>query len=140
MAYPIFTTPDIQYPTKEEIVIPLAQDILAPGAQNTLISSRIAVPFRIVQVKMFFTFNTNNLLRYYWLVSGDNIPSTTGIPSGNNPFSGVGTLPYFVGEGLMRKELCPYRDVDGRKYIKLHAVNGSPVAQPINASVTIQRL
>lgn len=140
MAYPIFKTPEIQYPTKEQVVIPLAQDVLAIGAQNTLISSRIAVPFRIVQVKMFFSFTTANLLRYYWLVSTDNIPSTTGIPSGDNPFSGVGTLPYFVGEGIMRKELCAYKDVDGRKYIKLHAVNNSPVAQPINASVTIQRL
>ena len=140
MAYPIFNTPEIQYPTKRQITIPLAQAVLNAGAQNTLVSSLIPFPFRIVQVKMFFSFTTNNLVRYYWLVSSSNDISTTGVPSGDNPFSGVGTLPYFVGEGIMRKEVCSYEDKAGRKYVKLHTLNGSLVAQPINASVVVQEL
>lgn len=89
---------------------------------------------------MFFSFTSDNLVRYYWLVSSTNDISVAGVPSGDNPFSGVGTLPYFVGQGMMRKELCSYEDETGKKYVKLHTQNNSPVAQPINASVIIQEI
>ena len=140
MAYPVFNTPEIQYPTKKQIVIPLAQAVLNAGAQQTLVSSLITFPFRIVQVKMFFSFTTQSLVRYYWLVSSSNDISNAGLPSGDNPFSGFGTLPYFVGEGIMRKEPCAYEDNVGKKYVKLHVQNNSPIAQPINASVVVQEL
>lgn len=140
MAYPVFKAPQLQFKEKLQFSIPFAQDTLNTGAQNTLISDYLPFPFRIIEVKMLFGFTTGNLLRYYWLVSGNNTGSTTGIPTGDNPFAYSGTVPYFVGEGIIRKEPCRYKDDTGKKYIKLHAVNNSGVAQAVAASIVIQKV
>lgn len=110
---------------------------LGAGLQQTYLSSKIPFNFRIVSVSIVFGFGTGNLLLIYILSSSNLSVSTTIVPPDTPIFSIYSPTPYFTGEGLIK---CPlvdfYGDPDDR-YVKVHAVNNSTVAQTINVTVTI---
>lgn len=110
---------------------------LGAGLQQTYLSSKIPFNFRIVHCSIVFGFDTDDLLLIYVLSSKNITVSTTVVPPDTPVFSQYSPTPYFTGKGLIK---CPlvdfYGDVEDR-YIKVHAVNNSTVAQTINVTVTI---
>lgn len=110
---------------------------LGAGLQLTYLSSKIPFNFRIVHCSIVFEDTANNLLLIYILSSSNLTISTTTVPPDTPVFSIFSSTPYFIGNGLIK---CPlvdfYGDPDDR-YVKVHAVNNSAVAQIINVTVTV---
>lgn len=110
---------------------------LGAGLQQTYLSSRIPFKFRIVSVSIVFDYGTDNLLLIYILSSSNITTSTITVPPDTPVFSIYSATPYFLGDGLIKCPLVDFYGSDEDRYVKVHAVNNSTVAQTINVTVTI---
>lgn len=137
MPIPIYRAPKLDLEGKYTIEIPFSASVGA-NTQLTLVSKRITYPFRILQTKMIFDRNARNLVQHYWLHSGEDGVSITGVPSGDNIYGAETPLGYIIGEATVRI-ISSMIDIDERnRFIKLHTVNGLGVAYYINCSIIIQ--
>jgi hypothetical protein len=121
---------------KRSSTIPLI-GTLGAGLQQTYVSSRIPYRFRIVAVTVVFGFNTGNALLIYVLSSRTTTSSTSTVPPDTPIFSEYSPTPYFVGEGLIKCPPVDYYAETDEQYVKVHAVNGSAIAQTINVTITV---
>lgn len=142
----MFHAPKFSMVSKRQVEIPFIASIPAGAgvpfipANLTLIVGPFSYKFRVVNAKMVFTGEAMNLVRHYWLVSGNRSISATGIPSGDNIFSREAPASYFIGKGIVRNVSCNYVVDEAMQYIKLHTVNGLVNAYDINCSITVEEL
>jgi len=139
MPIPIYKAPVLNLESKRIVEIPFTGTVGA-NAQITLVSNMITYPFRVTQARMIFDRNARNLIRHYWLHSGEREESTTGLPSGDNIYSRETSLGYFIGQATVRIANSSIDVLEGKRFIKLHTVSTLGVAYNISASITIQEI
>lgn len=139
MRIPVFEAPKFELEARRVVEIPFYASVGA-GAHLSLVSNRIAYPFRITRLKMIFDELANNLVQHRWYTSGNRNVSTTGPPSGDDIAARETPLPIYVGRGLVRVVDVNDEYPEGDLHIKLYTFNGLGVAYPINASCTIEAM
>jgi hypothetical protein len=110
---------------------------LAAGLQQTYVSSRIPYPFRIVHVSIIFGDATANALLIYILSSRTTTASTSTVPPDTPVFSQYSPTPYFVGESIIKCPPVDFHAASDDQFVKVHAVNGSAIAQTVNVTITV---
>jgi len=134
-----YVAPKFELLTKRTVEIPFTS-IINTLTHLTLVSGMIPYPFRILQCKMIFTDDANNLVQHAWLTSGNISVSTTGLPSGDNIFGVESPTAVFIGKGIIRRVNTNIEFISPRLYIKLYTYNGLGYAYRINCSIIIQEL
>lgn len=115
--------------------------IAAPtGPHWTIVSSRLMYPFRLTQVTMVFTDDALNLVRHYWLHSGEHSTSIASVPSGTNLFARESPTGYFIGRGIIKRLRCNIEVPEEGEFIKLHTHNTGTTPYDINCSALIEEL
>ncbi|NVM22650.1 MAG: hypothetical protein HWN68_12835 [Desulfobacterales bacterium] len=116
------------------------EGLVGAGAHLTLPIPSISYPFRILQAKMVFTNEANNLVRVYWLTSTDNNPSTVAVPTGDNIFGKENPTQYFVGKAIIKRVNANVIIPDRNIFIKCHINNTLAYAYRVNNSLIIQEI
>ena len=116
------------------------EGLVGANAHFTLPRAGISYPFRVLQAKMVFTNEANNLVRVYWLVSTDSSPSIVAVPTGDNVFGRENPVQYFVGKAIIKRVNANVKIPERNRYIKCHIHNTLPYAYRANNSLIIQEL
>jgi len=135
----MYKAPKFELFTKKVVEIQFTGSI-GVGAYLTLVSSLITFPFRILQLKMIFGEEANNLVQHGWFLSGNSGVSVTGVPSGDNIASKESPNPFFIGKNILRVININIEVKEGRQYIKLYTYNANSYVYNINCSIVIQEL
>lgn len=113
---------------------------LATGAFLSVVAGPITYRFRIIQVKMIFTDDANNLVEHGWFISSNAGVSTTGFPSGDNIFSVESPATLFVGKHIVRIANTNVKIDEINRYIKLYTHNTCGTVYAFNCAIVIQEL
>lgn len=113
---------------------------VAASATLLVSSSRIFYPFKVVQAKMTFTEEANNLVQHSWYVTSSGAVTGTGAPPGINIFGRESPQAFFAGKSTVKKIDMNLEYPEGGLFIVLYTVNGCTYAYYVDASITIQAL
>ena len=108
-----------------------------PGAQNTLVSQRIARPFRLDDIRVHFALNTNKLLELRFFISPEPSAPTTTEPTGFNILDQAGQVPYLVGDDDTKVVPIQAFSKTAPAWLKVHATNNDTFAHTIDALMII---
>lgn len=134
-----YMAPKMTLKTKRIIEIPLV-GLVAAGAHLGLVSSPIPFPFRVTQIKMVFTDDAQNLVRYYPLVSSNRNVSTTSVSDGENLLARQSPVNYFIGKALAKTINCNVEVPETNMHLKVHTLNGAPTPYYTNVTIRIEEL
>jgi len=135
----MYKAPKMRFAPRRIAEIPF-RGTIAAGVFNTLVSGRIAYPFRITEVKMIFTDDANNWIRHGWYVGRNRSQPTTGPPTGVNIFGRESPVADFVGKAIIRVVPCNIEYPEGGMIIHFYTQNSGPYAYERNASCTIEAM
>ena len=124
-------------------ILPLIfhQTQLALGTRATLVSKRIPVPFRVVELGMFYEVGTEFLLCYKWFVSTNASAPTAAEPSDQLLMQALGEQHHFVGEGAYQRVTVGVDVPRRNQYLKVHMLNNSTEnAYAVSAVCSIQQI
>jgi len=113
---------------------------LANGAYLSVIAGPISYKYRILQCKMIFTDDANNLVFHGWYIDRNPSVSVTGPPSGDNVFGRENPTQLFIGDNLIRVANCNVAVEETMTYIKLYTHNTCGANYTFNCAMTIQEL
>ena len=110
------------------------------GTGLTLVSPRIASPFRVEKVLASFALNTNRTVQIKPFVAIDDAAPTTTEPSGINILEEFGQVNYVVGDDEQKEILQQFTNVTGGGYVKIYANNTDTFDHTVDVVVTISLL
>lgn len=132
-----YKAPTFEEVAKRLLTIPITSPIPAT-THLTIVVGPITFRYRVLEGEMIFRNDAMDQVRYYWLVSRNRTPSTTGVPSGSNLFGYLAPVGYFVGTGITKRVFSGVTPGAEQEYIKLHTHNLNAFAQTINCSIQIE--
>lgn len=117
--------------------IHLAGEVL-PLSQTTLVSKRLTVPYRLINMYLTFPPGCDNLVRAHPILSYDPSVSTSGTPPGTSLLSPGSPTDYIVGDDLLINVPMGRIVLERGTYLKLHLDNNDGFSHTLVALITIE--
>lgn len=135
----MFRAPIFKPVSKRVASIPFTGNVLA-GVWSTLLSTRITYPFRILQIKMVFSSEANNLVQHWWHTSPSLITPVQGQLTADNVFGRESPTAFFVGKSIIRIVNCSLEYPEGNLFIVLQTFNGLAIPYRLNCEIVIEEM
>lgn len=111
---------------------------VSANSEKTVASKSIPFDFRTERFNLSFALNTNRTVKASWIISGDDNEPTTGKPSGQNPFTGLGHVDYFVGDDEQVDIRHQTSTFQRPRHVKLYLNNTDAFQHRVHGFVTIR--
>lgn len=112
--------------------------ICSANSVKTLVSDRIATPFKIVDLSFHFALNTNRTLQLKPFVAPDDFAPSSGEPSGYNILLEYGQSRYIVGDDQTKFFRHNFSVEESGAYVKIYANNTDAFDHTIDVHMTIE--
>jgi len=139
MRVPRFIIPEFALKPVRQVEIPFRIAVPTLGYRS-VVSGLVSYPFKVVQAKMVFSEEANNLVEHGWFTDINDGVSTTGPPPGDNIFGREGAGAYFTGKGVVKTANTNVEFPTYGLYIKFYTFNGCAYAYTANGSIVIQQI
>lgn len=113
---------------------------VGPGANLTLVSKKIGVPFITRRVRASFAPGVNRTMTEKFFVSGDDDAPTANEPNGTNILAQTGQVTYLTGDDETKDFSQETEITESNKFIKVYAENADSFSHTIDVQVTIELL
>ena len=111
-----------------------------PGAQLSLVSKHITLPFYLNTMSVHFPIGCGNQVRVYLFLSYDPSSPTTGLPPGTSILSFLSPNDYLLGDDCVLT-IHPRLPVPERSvWLKAHLVNADAFPHTISVQIYITEL
>lgn len=113
-------------------------DTVVAGANKTLVSNRIDLPFTTKRIRAAFAPGVNRTLRLFFFISPDADVPTTHEPGGTNILAQLGPQRYIVGEDCVVDFVHETGSLESGKYLKVYAENTDAFDHTIDVQITVE--
>jgi len=139
-----FVAPKFDLKARRVVTIPFRAN-LATASDICDATNLITYPFRIIEVEMIFTDDSNHLIEHVWLVGRSYVgfAATTpiaGLPGIDNLFRRESPAAVFRGRSIIRRVPCNFEFPEGMMRVHLYTRNYGPYALDYAAQVTIEAM
>jgi len=108
------------------------------GANLTLVSQRINVPFKVKEISCSFAPGVNRLMNLEFYVSPDDSAPTVKPLTGVNILAALGHVGYITGDDERKVLNVEMETISAGYYVKVFAENTDTYEHTIDAQVTIE--